>query len=68
MYSFYFQAYHVTDDALGYFAPKQTGTLNVLRLQSCWEFTNHGIVNIGEREMYTGHVGNGGIRSTQHTP
>ena len=42
------QAYHVTDSALSYFSPKQTGTLNVLRLQSCWEITNHGLVNIGQ--------------------
>ena len=42
------QAYHVTDSALSYFSPKQTGTLNVLRLQSCWEITNHGLVNIGK--------------------
>lgn len=44
---FNLQAYHVTDSALAYFSPKQTATLNVLRLQSCWEITNHGIVNIG---------------------
>ena len=43
-----FQAYHVTDSALSYFSPKQTGSLNILRLQSCWEITNHGIVNIGK--------------------
>lgn len=48
LYEFNLQAYHVTDSALSYFSPKQTGTLNVLRLQSCWEITNHGIVNIGE--------------------
>ena len=47
LYEFNLQAYHVTDSALSYFSPKQTGTLNVLRLQSCWEITNHGIVNIG---------------------
>ena len=42
------QAYHVTDAALSYFSPKQTGTMNVMRLQSCWEITNHGLVNIGK--------------------
>ena len=47
LYEFNLQAYHVTDSALSYFSPKQTGTLNILRLQSCWEITNHGIVNIG---------------------
>jgi len=46
LYEFNLQAYHVTDSALSYFSPKQTGTLNILRLQSCWEITNHGIVNI----------------------
>ena len=48
LYEFNLQAYHVTDSALSYFSPKQTGTLNVLRLQSCWEITNHGLVNIGK--------------------
>ena len=48
LYEFNLQAYHVTDSALSYFSPKQTGTLNVLRLQSCWEITNHGLVNIGQ--------------------
>lgn len=43
-----FQAYHVTDAALGYFSPKQSHSLSILRLQSCWELTNHGIVNIGK--------------------
>ena len=51
LFEFNLQAYHVTDSALSYFSPKQTGTLNILRLQSCWEITNHGIVNIG---MYRG--------------
>ncbi|KAK9719475.1 Leucine rich repeat [Popillia japonica] len=46
LYEFSLQAYHVTDAALGYFSPKQSNTLNVLRLHSCWELTNHGIVNI----------------------
>lgn len=48
LYEFSLQAYHVTDAALGYFSPKQGSSLNVLRLHSCWEITNHGIVNIGE--------------------
>ena len=52
LYEFNLQAYHVTDSALSYFSPKQTGTLNVLRLQSCWEITNHGLVNIGESLSY----------------
>jgi len=46
LYEFNLQAYHVTDSALSYFSPKQTGTMSVLRLQSCWEVTNHGLVNI----------------------
>ncbi|XP_025834967.1 F-box/LRR-repeat protein 16-like [Agrilus planipennis] len=45
LYKFSLQAYHVTDTALGYFSSKQSNTLNVLRLQSCWEVTNHGVVN-----------------------
>jgi hypothetical protein len=61
------QAYHVTDSALSYFSPKQTGTMNVMRLQSCWEITNHGLVNIGEQSSRTPskiiHV-----RRTQRTP
>ncbi|SPP76778.1 F-box/LRR-repeat protein 16 [Drosophila guanche] len=46
LYEFSLQAYHVTDAALGYFSPKQSHSLSILRLQSCWELTNHGIVNI----------------------
>ncbi|XP_049779600.1 F-box/LRR-repeat protein 16 [Schistocerca cancellata] len=46
LYEFSLQAYHVTDAALGYFSPKQSGSLSILRLHSCWELTNHGIVNI----------------------
>ncbi|XP_015523384.1 F-box/LRR-repeat protein 16 isoform X1 [Neodiprion pinetum] len=46
LYEFSLQAYHVTDAALGYFSPKQSGSLSILRLQSCWELTNHGVVNI----------------------
>ena len=53
LYEFNLQAYHVTDSALSYFSPKQTGTLNILRLQSCWEITNHGIVNIGNQNDKT---------------
>lgn len=48
LYEFSLQAYHVTDAALGYFSPKQSSSLSVLRLHSCWELTNHGVVNIGE--------------------
>lgn len=48
LYEFSLQAYHVTDAALGYFSPKQSNSLNVLRLHSCWELTNHGVVNIGK--------------------
>uniref|UniRef100_A0A182R9D8 F-box/LRR-repeat protein 15-like leucin rich repeat domain-containing protein n=1 Tax=Anopheles funestus TaxID=62324 RepID=A0A182R9D8_ANOFN len=46
LYEFSLQAYHVTDAALGYFSPKQSHSLSILRLQSCWELTNHGVVNI----------------------
>ena len=46
LYEFNLQAYHVTDAALAFFSAKQSYTLCVLRLQSCWEITNHGIVNI----------------------
>ncbi|XP_060519820.1 F-box/LRR-repeat protein 16 [Cylas formicarius] len=46
LYEFQLQAYHVTDVALGYFSPKQSNTLGVLRLHSCWEITNHAVVNI----------------------
>ncbi|XP_035695555.1 F-box/LRR-repeat protein 16-like [Branchiostoma floridae] len=40
------QAYHVTDTALSYFTTKQSHSMHTLRLRSCWETTNHGIVNI----------------------
>ena len=40
------QAYHVTDASLAFFSAKQGYVLSVLRLHSCWEITNHGIVNI----------------------
>ncbi|XP_011304209.1 F-box/LRR-repeat protein 16 isoform X1 [Fopius arisanus] len=46
LYEFSLQAYHVTDAALGYFSAKQSSSLSILRLQSCWELTNHGVVNI----------------------
>lgn len=40
------QAYHVTDASLAFFSAKQGYILSILRLHSCWEITNHGIVNI----------------------
>lgn len=46
LYEFSLQAYHVTDAALGYFSAKQSSALSILKLQSCWELTNHGVVNI----------------------
>lgn len=46
LYELNLQAYHVTDAALSFFSAKQSYTLCILRLQSCWEITNHGIVNI----------------------
>lgn len=46
LYELNIQAYHVTDAALAFFSTKQSYSLSVLRLQSCWEVTNHGIVNI----------------------
>jgi F-box/leucine-rich repeat protein 16 len=46
LYELNLQAYHVTDAALAFFSAKQSYTLCVLRMQSCWEVTNHGIVNI----------------------
>lgn len=48
LYEFSLQAYHVSDAALGYFSPKQSNSLSILRLHSCWELTNHGVVNIGQ--------------------
>ena len=42
------QAYHVTDHALSMFGSKQSQTLKALRLNSCWEITNHGIVHIAQ--------------------
>ncbi|CAH0388287.1 unnamed protein product [Bemisia tabaci] len=47
LYELSLQAYHVTDAALGFFSPKQSASLSILRLHSCWELTNHSIVNIG---------------------
>jgi len=52
LYEFSLQAYHVTDAALGYFSAKQSSALSILKLQSCWELTNHGVVNIGENRYY----------------
>ncbi|XP_076444409.1 uncharacterized protein LOC143282607 [Babylonia areolata] len=46
LYELNLQAYHVTDAALALFSPKQSYTLSVLRLTSCWEVTNNGLVNI----------------------
>ncbi|XP_053971977.1 F-box/LRR-repeat protein 16 isoform X2 [Hylaeus volcanicus] len=46
LYEFSLQAYHVTDAALTYFNPRQSSALSILRLQSCWELTNHGVLNI----------------------
>ena len=40
------QAYHVTDSALAAFSARQSASLHVLRLNSCWEITNHGVVNV----------------------
>lgn len=48
LYEFSLQAYHVTDAALGYFNARQSSALSILRLQSCWELTNEGVLNIGE--------------------
>lgn len=51
LYEFSLQAYHVSDAALGYFSPKQSNSLSILRLHSCWELTNHGVVNIGKKTI-----------------
>ncbi|KAG0434527.1 hypothetical protein HPB47_019041 [Ixodes persulcatus] len=40
------QAYHVTDASLAYLGPRQGGTLLILRLRSCWELTNQGLLNV----------------------
>ncbi|XP_054719848.1 LOW QUALITY PROTEIN: F-box/LRR-repeat protein 16-like [Uloborus diversus] len=40
------QAYHVTDAALAFFGPRPQQSLQVLRLRSCWELTNHGLLNL----------------------
>ncbi|XP_033118067.1 F-box/LRR-repeat protein 16-like [Anneissia japonica] len=40
------QAYHVTDGVLAYFSGKQSDTMSVLRLKSCWEISNNAVVNI----------------------
>ncbi|KAE9523594.1 hypothetical protein AGLY_016146 [Aphis glycines] len=49
---FTLQAYHVTDAALGFFSSRQSNSLSALRLHSCWELTNHGIVNIDEDVLH----------------
>lgn len=46
LYELNLQAYHVTDAALAFFSPRQTTSLSVLRLRSCWELTNHGLLNL----------------------
>ncbi|ESN95045.1 hypothetical protein HELRODRAFT_87327, partial [Helobdella robusta] len=40
------QAYHVTDTALTMFSTRQSSNLKALRLLSCWEISNHGVVNV----------------------
>ncbi|BFZ17971.1 hypothetical protein BsWGS_21010 [Bradybaena similaris] len=40
------QAYHITDNGLALFDSKLNSSLRILRLKSCWEITNHGVVNI----------------------
>ncbi|XP_022093568.1 F-box/LRR-repeat protein 16-like [Acanthaster planci] len=40
------QAYHVTDSLLAYFPARPNSSLAKLRLKSCWELTNHAVVNI----------------------
>ncbi|XP_072560694.1 F-box/LRR-repeat protein 16 isoform X1 [Paramormyrops kingsleyae] len=40
------QAYHVTDTAMAYFTARQGTATHTLRLHSCWEITNHGVVNM----------------------
>ncbi|GFY37834.1 hypothetical protein TNIN_144841 [Trichonephila inaurata madagascariensis] len=46
LYELNLQAYHVTDSALCFFSPRQTTSLCILRLRSCWELTNHGLLNL----------------------
>ncbi|RXG52566.1 F-box/LRR-repeat protein 16 [Armadillidium vulgare] len=53
LYELNLQAYHVTDAALAFFSPRQTTTLSILRLHSCWELTNHAIVNIEKKNKQT---------------
>lgn len=48
LYELSLQAYHVTDAALALFSPRQTASLSILRLHSCWELTNQAVVNIGQ--------------------
>ena len=40
------QAYHVTDSLLAYFPARPNSSMAILRLKSCWELTNHAVVNI----------------------
>lgn len=40
------QAYHVTDSAMSLFGARQSSTLVVLRLRSCWEITDRGVLNV----------------------
>ena len=40
------QAYHVTNASLSTFSSKQSMYLKSLKLVSCWEVTNHGVVNV----------------------
>ena len=57
LYELNLQAYHVSDAALSYFSSKQSAGLSILRLHSCWELTNHAVLNIGkshERDMSRG--------------
>ncbi|XP_037094072.1 F-box/LRR-repeat protein 16-like [Pollicipes pollicipes] len=46
LYELNLQAYHVSDAALTYFSSKQSAGLSILRLHSCWELTNHAVLNI----------------------
>lgn len=46
LYELNLQAYHVTDAALAFFGRRQSATLCVLRLRSCWELTNQGLLNL----------------------
>ncbi|XP_028966874.1 F-box/LRR-repeat protein 16 [Galendromus occidentalis] len=43
---FNLQAYHVTDASIAYLGPRQGNTLEILRLRSCWELTNSGVLSL----------------------